>query len=353
MDPLFIIRPRQISEQLNSMLEIFTSSIHTTSITLDTPFPNLNNKKILFVLELDEIGCCEEVLGIMLKLYRTATNSLEASTGAVIVHSFSELYTKSAASHITFLANRLGCCFIGHPVVEATSSLSNFLTWQKSLDMSLQDICLTQCNRLFKRLIEDEPVLFDTPKILALHASKGETSNTLMLWNIIKNYLPGCDIEDLNVENGTIHDCIGCSFTTCIHYSKQNSCFYGGYMVKEILPAIERADAVVMVCPNYNDAISANLTAVINRTTALYRKISFYNKYLFSIIVSGNSGSDSVARQLINALNINKGFRLPSYSMIMKTANDPGTIRNVLNIEDDSKTFADNMLANIKNKKIS
>jgi len=119
-------------------------------------------------------------------------------------------------------------------------------------------------------------------------------------------------------------------------------------MVKDILPAIEKADAVVWICPNYNDAISANLMAVINRLTALYRKISFYNKSLFSVIVSGNSGSDSVAKQLIGALSINKGFRLPPYFSIMAIANDTGQIKKVHNIKEYAKNFAQNIMNETK-----
>jgi len=67
---------------------------------------------------------------------------------------------------------------------------------------------------------------------------------------------------------------------------------------------------MIWLCPNYNDAISAKLMAVINRLTVLYKRVKFWDKTLFSIIVSGNSGSDCVAEQLLGTLNINKGLRL-------------------------------------------
>ncbi|GAF92126.1 unnamed protein product, partial [marine sediment metagenome] len=50
--------------------------------------------------------------------------------------------------------------------------------------------------------------------------------------------------------------------------------------------------------------------AVINRMTVLYKRVKFGDKTLFSVVVSGNSGSDCVDKQLTGALNINKGFRL-------------------------------------------
>lgn len=93
--------------------------------------------------------------------------------------------------------------------------------------------------------------------------------------------------------------------------------------------------------------ISANLVAVINRLTALFRKSKFYDKTLFSIIVSGHSGSDALARQLISALNINKTFRLPPYFALMATANDKGAIEKVPGIMDKARTFAENIKYNI------
>ena len=119
-------------------------------------------------------------------------------------------------------------------------------------------------------------------------------------------------------------------------------------MVKEVLPAIENADALVWICPNYNDSVSANLMAVINRLTSLYRKTRLYDKSFFSIVVSGNSGSDSVTKQLIDALNVNKGLRLPPYATIMATSNDPGSILRVSNIEKKAKDFAENILKELK-----
>ena len=118
-------------------------------------------------------------------------------------------------------------------------------------------------------------------------------------------------------------------------------------MVENVLPTIEASDIVIWLCPNYNDSIAANLTAVINRLTVLYYKMSFNNKSIFSVIVSGNSGSDSVAKQLIGALNINKGFKLPPYFSLMATANDPGAIFKVSDIEEKAKSFAENIKRSI------
>ena len=114
-------------------------------------------------------------------------------------------------------------------------------------------------------------------------------------------------------------------------------------MVEEVYPAIIDCDIMIMLCPNYNDSISANLSAVINRLTALFRKTKFYDKCFYSIIVSGFSGSDIIAQQLISSLNINKTFMLPPKFALMETANDYGEIEKVENIKYKAKEFAENI----------
>jgi len=172
----------------------------------------------------------------------------------------------------------------------------------------------------------------------------------MMLWEMVERYIPFTlvDIEQKHVENGTIVDCRGCLYKTCKHYSERKSCFYGGIVVQEILPAIEKADYLLWLCPNYNDAVSAKLMAVINRLTVLYKRIDFSEKKIFSIIVSGNSGSENVAMQLIGALNVNKGFHLPPYFSLMTIANDPGAVKKISDIQKKAKKFANNICREIK-----
>lgn len=345
---LYVIIPGEISDQLLKMFKAATSHLSTIMIKTSKDLPDLKNKKILFVVQLNKVGFNGPFLEILSTLYDRGTDSLFGATAGMLIHSHNELYTKSAAKNIIFLANQLGCRFIGHPMIEATGNLNNFRTWQKTYDLPLEEICSHLSKQLVNRLIKDQPLLLSKPKILALHSSSYKTSNTLMLWTMIKKHLCSYEIKELHVENGTVLDCIGCSFKTCIHYSKQNTCFYGGFMVEEVLPSIEKADAILWLCPNYNDSVSANLMAVINRLTSLYRKTPLYDKTLFSVIVSGNSGSDCIAKQLIDALNINKGFRLPPYFTIMATANDPKTVKYIPKIEHMAEQFAQNLIHEIK-----
>lgn len=349
MKDLFIIAPnKNISPMLSDMIKAVTLNIKFTMVYGTTPIPNLQNKKILFASETTNIDCDIAMLEFFSKLYEKGDNCLLGSTAAVLIHSNTEQGTKRTSQDIIYLANNLGCCFIGHSVVEATSSLRNFLSWQKNLDISVKEICLAQCCKLINRLFEYDPTPINNPEILVLCSSTHRTSNTLDLWHMTSKHLADYNIHELQIENGDVLDCKGCSYKLCTHYGKQNRCFYGGIMVHDVLPAIEKSDAIIWLCPNYNDAIAANLTAVINRLTVLYRQMDFYKKSFFAVVVSGNSGSDSISKQLIGALNINKGFRLPPYFALMAIANDAGEIFNVSQIHKKAKNFSENIKKEIK-----
>ena len=129
----------------------------------------------------------------------------------------------------------------------------------------------------------------------------------------------------------------------CLHFGERGSCFYGGVMQEKVYPAVRSCNGIIMLCPNYNDALSANLTAFINRLTALFRQVRFYDKALFSLVVSGYSGGDIVARQLISALNMNKSVYLPQNFAMIETANNPGEAVALEGIGKRLDSFAENI----------
>lgn len=346
MESLVILAPcKNKSEMLKDMIIAFSSHYEKVEVIDNLSIDvSLAQKRLLFAAELNSLGVDVSMMELLAYLYTRGCDSLKNSLGCVLIHSSSELGTKRFAQDIIFTANSLGCTFIGQPVIEATVNLKNFLTWQKTLHMPLEKICLEQCWNLGKRLYNQTKLKFNSPKIVVLYSSPHKISNTLNLWHMVSNNLSNYCINEIQIENGKVVDCKGCYYKLCLHYGKQNSCFYGGFLVENVLPAIEEADIVVWLCPNYNDAVSANLTAVINRLTVLYYKMSFYNKLMYGIVVSGNSGSDSVAKQLIGGLNINKGFMLPPHSILMATANDPNAVFKIPGIDNAAKKFGDHIL---------
>ena len=333
----------------DSMLDKYSEKIYTINSSYEIERFLLNSKdkfkKIIFVFDLNIIGMNYLALEF-LEYCKVNKIFFDNVVSGILVKSKNEYNTKSFSKKFIFEMNELGCSFVGHPVVEATNSLNNFKTWQKTMKKSKIEICEIMSNKLIDRVLETNFKKFSKKNILVLHASSNKTSNTLSYWKMIKENLveliDDCnyEIEELHVENGTVTDCKGCEFTTCMHFAKKKSCFYGGPMVKEILPSIEKSDIIIWITPNYNDSVSAKLMAVINRLTVLYRRISFYEKAIYNVVVSGNSGSDTVAMQVLNSLNINKGFFLPAKFSFKETANDPKEIFNIKDIDIKAKKNA-------------
>ncbi len=333
------------NQRLDKMIQSATTDLSPNIEWVDVDTVTvLKDKRLLLCIDSDDIGGQPDLYNWLRRLYKLESNGekapLKGSTAAMLINSDGPLYTKRIAQYVAFHLNRLGCRFIGHPLIEAVDQLQNFKTWKKVVDIPLESLLEAKCRELGGRLVDFKLKKVEQPKILVLHSSSHHTSNTLKLWNLVAKHLSGFDMREFQIEDDKIAECKGCSFKTCMHYSDMKSCYYGGMMVDDILPAMEWADAVIWVCPNYNDAISAKLMAVINRMTVLYRRITFYDKRLFGIVVSGNSGSDLIMTQLLGAVNINKGYMLPPNFAFSEIANDPGSIMDVEGIEDRAKGFA-------------
>lgn len=346
MDKLYVLLPGEISQRLGKMLEYSLKGYEYDIIKTCDEMKDMKNKRILFAVELGDSGLNIEHLKMLEKIRISGIDFMGNSVGSVIINSNNELFSRDTARKTILYANMAGCMFPGRPLSEATGSLKNLNTQKKISDsnLSLEDICLQDCKNVVERLMNFKSNKIIKPKILTLYASDHKTSNTFALWKMVKENLKEYDINEIHIENGSVRDCKGCSYKACKHYSQSNNCFYGGIMVEEVYPAIIDCDILVMLCPNYNDAISANMSATINRLTALFRKVKFYDKYLYAIIVSGFSGSDIIAQQLISALNINKTFMLPPKFALMETANDYGDIEKIENIRDKAAEFADNII---------
>ncbi len=300
---------------------------------------------LVIAADLDDIGdncLVNRALGDYLK--RPQCNLWGVICG-IFVYSDSIYHTKDYAKRLSFVLNLHGAQFNGHALFELVADYKNLQTWQKVYQLPLEQVCQRRIAGFHAALHYKSGARRN--KIVALHASERHKSNTLTLWEMVSDFIPSSfQVKTLHIENGEIVDCKGCDFRTCLHFAKQNSCYYGGRVTRELLPAIEWADIVVWICPNYNDAVSAMHTALINRLTVLYRKMSLADKQVYGVVVSANSGSDVVATQLIDALNFNKGFMLPPQAMLCATANDPAAILKVANIKGKAERFAQNIVSN-------
>ncbi len=395
----------------------------------------LHRERVLFAVALDPGGVNLECAAL-LSFLRTHPGCLEGCVGGVVVDGPGDLYTKALGRDIVLAASLAGCIFPGRPLVEATGGLQNFTVQAKNAGCSpaqayqlaagdlaerilrfapprhpplveatggLQNFTVQAKNAgcspaqayqlaagdLAERILRFAPPRHPRPRVLVLHASSHATSNTLALWSHVRAGLEDrCILTEIGLRNGTLEDCAGCPYTMCLHFGEQEDCFYGGVMVQEVYPAIRASDAVVLLCPNYNDALSANLTAAINRLTALYRSAPFtdtavfaivvsgysggdivasnYNDALsanltaainrltalyrsapftdtavFAIVVSGYSGGDIVASQVVSAMSMNKGFWLPARFCMLETANDAGDALALPGIETRLAAFTE------------
>ncbi len=251
---------------------------------------------------------------------------------------------------MVFTTNRAGCTFPGRPLVEGTRTLHNYDIQAKNLHMDNLQVYMEAGRQLVENVVQYRKPQCERPKLLVLHAGNRKISNSLQLWEMTEQHLQDFEIRRISLRNGFIRDCRGCAYDVCHHFGEEGSCFYGGPIAEEVYPAILDCDGLVMICPNYNDVLSANLTAFINRMTALFTTHRFYDKALFGVIVSGYSGGDIVAEQLISGLNMNKTFALPGKFAILETANSPGEILQIPGIEEKAAAFADQIRNQLKGR---
>ena len=348
MKALVLINPfcpeESKKERLEKIIEHSTAGYSYDLLTTveEVEIADLRNRRILFAISLGQSGINLSWYGIM-KYLRLNKNALEGSVGGVILDGNSEVFTKSTGRSMVFTANRAGCTFPGRPLVEGTRTLKNYNIHAQNLHTDNIGAYMAAGRELVRNIMEYEHVKKEHPNILVLHAGSSRTSNSLALWKMVKEHLPECTINEISLRNGQVIDCRGCSYETCRHFGEDESCFYGGTITEKVYPAVLACDALVMVCPNYNDALGANLTAFVNRMTALFTAHRFYDKALFGIVVSGYSGGDIVAEQLISGLNMNKTFALPGKFVILETANDPKAILTSEGIEERAEAFARNI----------
>lgn len=349
MKDLILINPRcqeeSKTERLKKIIKYSVDGCQVTELSSLEEIENfdLRNRRILFTISLGKSGINLSWYSV-LKYLRLNQTALTGSVGGVILDSDCEFYTKSVGRNLVFAANRAGCTFPGRPLVEGTRTLKNYKIQAQNLKTDNMGAYMSAGRTLVENILSYQPVRKANPRLLVLHSNNERTSNSTALWNLIRKELPDAfTVVEKSLRNGEVVDCRGCSFETCSHFGMVDKCFYGGPIVEEIYPELLSCDGLVMLCPNYNDALSANLTAFINRMTALFTAHRFYEKQLFGVIVSGYSGSDIIAEQLISGLNMNKTFALPPRFATMHTANNPGEILMEDSIIDEARIFAENI----------
>lgn len=332
-----------MNARLNAVLDFALERIPHERIPARSAVGSIAGKRVLFAFGIGAFGSDEEVCSLLRSLRENET-CMRGSIGAMLIDGAGELYTKQTADQLTLAANMAGCLFLGKPLAEATGSLENWRVQAKRRNTEPLEAYRQAARELAERLVSFTPPAFTRPKILMLHASDKATSNTLQIGSAVCELLrEHCDVTELSLQNGAVYDCRGCSYVTCAHYAAQNSCYYGGSIVNDVYPVLTESDALLLLCPNYNDSVSANIMAFINRLTSLLVFNSLYEKYLYAVVVSGYSGSDLVAQQVLGALCLNKTFMLPPRFCLTQTANDPGDAMKTPLMQERIEAFAASM----------
>jgi len=344
MTNLVLLKPQnkgENEERLTHVLERAIGRIPHEVISTADEFEraDLKGKRLIFAVSLGASGINIEHYEILKKI-RLDANCFDGSVGGAIVDGGSEFHTKGAARELVLSANMSGCTFVGKSLVEGTGTLKNFNTIAKNLSSDNLGAYAASAESLVKRVAEFEQTANSEQRILMIHAGKSESSNTIMLWDMVKKHLGNAKVSEVSLLEGEIKDCKGCPYTMCRHFGEQQSCFYGGVITERVYPEILACDALVVVSPNYNDAAPAYITAMINRLTSLSIVNQLEGKRLYAVVVSGYSGGDLVAMQLIGALNMNKPFILPPKFAFFETANDAGEIKKIPGIEKVAEGFA-------------
>ncbi len=297
---------------------------------------------LLFVVAVDDFGIGEDFVRMLRSIRVMGKDALQGCAAGVVLLGSTELDTKNTVRELIFALNLAGCAFPERPLVEATGSMRNLrVTMRTHALETLEDALAFSVEGLIERLLNFAPVRYPNPRLLVLHASDRPTSNTLALGDLVLDALDArFSVKTLSLRNGTIEDCRGCPYAVCSHYAEKGSCFYGGSISKEVIPAVQECDALLLLLPNYNDAVGANVTAFINRLTSLHISGGLSGQRLYAVVVSGYSGGDIVAKQAMGALCLNRSFLLPPHFCLMETANDPGEAVQLPGIRQRAASFA-------------
>ena len=344
MNPTITVLRAGVTERLERLLPAALDGLPHRSLEANAAeTADLTGQPLLFAVGMDAYGPGQS-FSRLLRWLRQNPNALSGCAAGLVVDGGGELYTKQAAQALVMAANLAGCAFPGKPLVEGTGSLYNQHILADRMGLSWEETYHRRVRELAQRLTAFTPPKFRRPKLLMLHASDHTRSNTVWLGReLLRRLPPAIQTREISLQNGAIVDCRGCSYNACLHYARQNTCFYGGAIPEQVLPAIRDADAMLFLCPNYNDAVSANLMALFNRMTSLLLQHELYNKYLFGVVVSGYSGSDLVAQQLLGTMCFNKTAILPPRFCLMETAHDPGSARHIAGIDGQLGAFAAHM----------
>lgn len=226
----------RMDEVLRAALDgIDAEIVEDMEILEQDPF-KYRGRRLLFAVPLGRNGINRGYYEVLAWL-RGGDQVLAGATAGMIIDAESEFYTKATARELAVAANRAGCAFVGRPLVEGTASLDNYLIQAANMNTDRFGAYKKSAAILAHQILEETWQPKEESHLLVLHASNHRTSNTLAIWQKVKERLDDrIGIQEINLRNGTLVDCSGCPYQMCLHFGEQGKCFYGGAMVENIYP---------------------------------------------------------------------------------------------------------------------
>ena len=145
-----------------------------------SPEAPLAGQRLLIAIALDDAGAAPAYYALLRRL-RAAPDALAGSTVCLVADGTGELYTKSAAQALALACSMAGAYLPGRPLVEATGSLYNQHIQAANWGLTREETYARRVGELIARLASFAPPRFSHPRVLMLHASEQQRSNTLAL----------------------------------------------------------------------------------------------------------------------------------------------------------------------------
>ena len=187
--------------------------------------------RLLFAVPLGKNGVNRGYYEILAWL-RCGKPVLEGALAGFLIDADSELYTKAAARELAVAANQAGAALVGRPLVEGTASLDNYIIQAANMGTDRLGAYKKSAGILAEQLMEFQWSPRKEPHLLVLHASSHKTSNTLEVWNAVREKIEDhVEIREVSLRNGTLEDCSGCPYQMCLHFGERGKCVYGGPIV--------------------------------------------------------------------------------------------------------------------------
>lgn len=287
-----------------------------------------------------------------LALLRSGAVSLKNSVAGMVLDAVSPLYGKQAVSQLAFALTESGCALLGNPAVEAIGDLSHFpkVTAQEQGDLlpyldpqdPMKDYILSVAilaQRILgpgfrgRSQLSDSPELPKVTAVLPLpQKDLVQGTSALELWEeVYERIYPHVQCKEI-------------SFPLLGHSQNPDPLLYQGAVLPPHIQALAEADALLLVCPNVQNALPWCQLALMQQLKPYFQQCQFEDKALFSLVASSYSSADMLIHQLISTLCLEYGFYLPQHFCLHTTATQALEAITQEGIEDRLDHFAHGML---------